>query len=64
MGLTSVEVVDGPDGVKSDGVCGENASDTFVCHIEDHAAFAAVCVLYAPCVRSEQRCVVDGWKMR
>ena len=59
MCLTCIEVVDSPDGVKSDGVCGENASDPSVCHIEDHAAFAAVCVLHAPCVRGEQRCVVD-----
>lgn len=60
MGLTSIEVANGPDGVEPDGVCVEKAGDTFVCHIEDHIAFAAVCVLHAPCVRGEQRCVVDG----
>lgn len=59
MCLTSIEVADGLDGVKSDGVCVEKAGDTFVCHIEDHAAFAAVCVLHAPCARGEQRCIVD-----
>ena len=59
MCLTSIEVVDVFYGVKSYGVCVENAGDISVCHIEDHVAFAAICVLHAPSVRGEQRCVVD-----